>query len=65
MKLISRPEKRADKSAAKSAPDLVPVLPQAVVHGPARIGARTKELTSRLNHGDVAVIDHVLSLIHI
>ncbi|WP_020012925.1 putative cytokinetic ring protein SteA [Promicromonospora sukumoe] len=59
MKLISRPEKRADKSAAKSAPDLAPVLPQAVAHGPARIGARTKELTSRLNHGDVAVIDHV------
>ncbi|MFE7508519.1 putative cytokinetic ring protein SteA [Promicromonospora sp. NPDC057488] len=59
MKLISRPEKRAEKSAAKSAPDLVPVLPQAVAHGPARIGARTKELTSRLNHGDVAVIDHV------
>ncbi|WP_084800244.1 putative cytokinetic ring protein SteA [Promicromonospora kroppenstedtii] len=59
MKLISRPEKRADKSAAKSAPDPAPVLPQAVAHGPARIGARTKELTSRLNHGDVAVIDHV------
>ncbi|MFI2489158.1 putative cytokinetic ring protein SteA [Promicromonospora kroppenstedtii] len=59
MKLISRPEKRADKSAAKSTPDLAPVLPRAVAHGPARIGARTKELTSRLNQGDVAVIDHV------
>jgi uncharacterized membrane-anchored protein len=55
MKLISRPEKRADKSAAAQSL----VLPAAVAHGPARIGARTKELTSRLNHGDVAVIDHV------
>ncbi|GAA2245980.1 putative cytokinetic ring protein SteA [Promicromonospora sukumoe] len=59
MKLISRPEKRADKSAAKSAADQAPVLPQAVAHGPARIGARTKELTSRLKQGDIAVIDHV------
>ncbi|MFD2795947.1 putative cytokinetic ring protein SteA [Promicromonospora vindobonensis] len=59
MKLISRPEKRADKSAAKSAVDHGTALPQATVHGPARIGARTKELTSRLNQGDIAVIDHV------
>ncbi|PUB20941.1 putative membrane-anchored protein [Promicromonospora sp. AC04] len=59
MKLISRPEKRADKAAAKSAAAQALVLQAAVAHGPARIGARTKELTSRLNHGDVAVIDHV------
>ncbi|WP_129789286.1 putative cytokinetic ring protein SteA [Promicromonospora panici] len=59
MKLISRPEKRADKSAAKSATAQSLALTQAAVHGPARIGARTKELTSRLDHGDVAVIDHV------
>jgi uncharacterized membrane-anchored protein len=59
MKLISRPEKRADKTAAKSAADHGTAFPQATVHGPARIGARTKELTSRLNQGDIAVIDHV------
>ena len=49
----------AVKGAAKSAADHDPALPQATAHGPARIGARTKELTSRLNHGDIAVIDHV------
>lgn len=59
MKLISRPEKRAEKSAAKSAAAQSLATTQATVHGPARIGARTKELTSRLNNGDVAVIDHV------
>jgi uncharacterized membrane-anchored protein len=59
MKLISRPEKRADKSAAKSAAAQSLALTQAAVRGPARIGARTKELTSRLNPGDIAVIDHV------
>jgi uncharacterized membrane-anchored protein len=63
MKLISRPEKRAEKSAAKSAAKNAAAqslaTAQATVHGPARIGARTKELTSRLNSGDVAVIDHV------
>ncbi|MEV0954005.1 putative cytokinetic ring protein SteA [Promicromonospora sp. NPDC050249] len=59
MKLISRPEKRAEKSAAKSAAAQSLATTQATVHGPARIGARTKELTSRLNSGDVAVIDHV------
>ncbi|GGM43083.1 putative cytokinetic ring protein SteA [Promicromonospora citrea] len=59
MKLISRPDKRADKGAAKSADDRDTPAPGATVHGPARIGARTKELTSRLNPGDVAVIDHV------
>ncbi|MEU4388854.1 putative cytokinetic ring protein SteA [Promicromonospora sp. NPDC023805] len=59
MKLISRPEKRAQKSAAKSAAAQSLAATQATVHGPARIGARTKELTSRLNNGDVAVIDHV------
>jgi uncharacterized membrane-anchored protein len=30
-----------------------------VVRGPARIGRRTKDLTTRLRPGDVAVIDHV------
>ena len=30
-----------------------------IVRGPARIGRRTKDLTSRLRPGDVAVIDHV------
>lgn len=59
MKLISRPEKRADKSAAKSAADHESAPTRAAVRGPARIGARTKELTSRLNSGDIAVIDHV------
>jgi uncharacterized membrane-anchored protein len=59
MKLISRAEKRADKVAAKSAADRDTAPVQAAVQGPARIGARTKELTSRLHHGDVAVIDHV------
>jgi uncharacterized membrane-anchored protein len=59
MKLISRPEKRAEKSAAKSAAAQSLATTQATVHGPARIGARTKELTSRLNNGDIAVIDHV------
>lgn len=59
MKLISRPEKRAEKSAAKSAAAQSLATTQATVQGPARIGARTKELTSRLNNGDVAVIDHV------
>jgi len=59
MKLISRPEKRADKSAAKSAADRETAQARAAVRGPARIGARTKELTSRLNSGDIAVIDHV------
>lgn len=59
MKLISRPEKRAEKSAAKSAAAQSLAATQATVHGPARIGARTKELTSRLNNGDIAVIDHV------
>ena len=59
MKLISRPEKRAEKSAAKNAAAQSLATAQATVHGPARIGARTKELTSRLNSGDVAVIDHV------
>ncbi len=29
------------------------------VQGPARVGARTKDLTKRLQAGDVAVIDHV------
>ncbi|HET8616774.1 MAG TPA: putative cytokinetic ring protein SteA [Actinomycetales bacterium] len=29
------------------------------VHGPARVDARTKNLTKRLQHGDVAVIDHL------
>jgi uncharacterized membrane-anchored protein len=62
MKLISRTEKRAEKSAAKSAKSAAvreTALSQATVHGPARIGERTKELTSRLNQGDIAVIDHV------
>ncbi|WP_369372131.1 putative cytokinetic ring protein SteA [Promicromonospora sp. Populi] len=59
MKLISRPEKRAERGAAKAAAAQSLALTPAVAHGPARIGARTKELTSRLNHGDVAVIDHV------
>jgi uncharacterized membrane-anchored protein len=30
----------------------------AVVRGPARVGRRTKDLTSRIRPGDVAVIDH-------
>ncbi|MCP2267135.1 putative cytokinetic ring protein SteA [Promicromonospora thailandica] len=59
MKLISRPDKRADKGASKSGDDPGTASSEAAVHGPARIGARTKELTSRLNAGDVAVIDHV------
>jgi uncharacterized membrane-anchored protein len=59
MKLISRAEKRADKSATKSTADHQTAPARAAVRGPARIGARTKELTSRLNSGDIAVIDHV------
>jgi uncharacterized membrane-anchored protein len=59
MKLISRAEKRADKSATKSTADHQTAPGRAAVRGPARIGARTKELTSRLNSGDIAVIDHV------
>lgn len=59
MKLISRPDKRADKAPSKSADGHETASPQAAVHGPARIGARTKELTARLDPGDVAVIDHV------
>ena len=30
-----------------------------VVHGPARVGRRTKDLTKRLRPGDIAIIDHL------
>ena len=33
--------------------------PQTIVRGTARVGRRTKDLTTRLRRGDVAVIDHV------
>ncbi|MGC5617570.1 putative cytokinetic ring protein SteA [Georgenia sp. Z1491] len=46
MRLFQRPARRASADPA-------------AVSGPARVDARTKRLTSRLRHGDVAVIDHV------
>ncbi|WP_166847102.1 putative cytokinetic ring protein SteA [Isoptericola sp. BMS4] len=49
MKMILRkPDRAADPGED---------LPE--VQGPARVGARTKDLTKRLQAGDVAVIDHV------
>jgi uncharacterized membrane-anchored protein len=41
---------------AERGPDTSDVAPASI--GPARVGARTKDLTKRLKPGDVAVIDH-------
>jgi uncharacterized membrane-anchored protein len=61
MKLtLSRPERRTHREAGRAAgrtAEQEPDVPTS--HGPARVGARTKELTSRIRPGDVAIIDHV------
>ena len=46
--------------AAAGEPAVRPGVPAArVVHGPARLGRRTKQLVKRLSAGDIAVIDHL------
>ncbi|WP_125776665.1 putative cytokinetic ring protein SteA [Antribacter gilvus] len=53
MKLtLSRPDRRSERRVE-------PEDSASTTRGPARVGARTKELTARIRPGDVAVIDHV------